>query len=90
MPHTVVPHTLGAEGTSDAGILRAVSIPNVGDPSELIRFAQDVEDAGWDGPRHFDAHAYRTEDEEGVWDFALGCMRTYNILREKGRPACPR
>jgi len=35
------------------------------------------------GPLHFDAHAYRTEDEEGVWDFALGCMRTYNILREK-------
>jgi len=44
-----------------------------------------LEDSGWDGPRHFDAHAYRTEDEDGVWDFALGCMRTYNILREKGR-----
>jgi xylose isomerase len=44
-----------------------------------------LEDAAWDGPRHFDAHAYRTEDEDGVWDFALGCMRTYNILREKAR-----
>jgi len=44
-----------------------------------------LEDSGWDGPRHFDAHAYRTEDEAGVWDFALGCMRTYNILREKAR-----
>src|SRR5687767_6495855 len=44
-----------------------------------------LEDAGWDGPRHFDAHAYRTEDEDGVWDFALGCMRTYNILRDKAR-----
>jgi len=32
------------------------------------------------GPRHFDAHAYRTEDEEGVWEFARGCMRTYKIL----------
>ncbi len=42
-----------------------------------------LEDSGWDGPRHFDAHAYRTEDEEGVWDFALGCMRSYNILKEK-------
>ena len=40
---------------------------------------------GYDGPRHFDAHAYRTEDEAGVWDFAAGCMRTYNILREKAK-----
>ncbi len=44
-----------------------------------------LEDSGWDGPRHFDAHAYRTEDQEGVWDFALGCMRSYNILKEKVR-----
>ncbi|HVS08731.1 MAG TPA: xylose isomerase [Planctomycetota bacterium] len=37
------------------------------------------------GPRHFDAHAYRTEDEQGVWDFARGCMRTYKILAERAR-----
>ena len=37
----------------------------------------------WEGMRHFDAHAYRTEDEAGVWDFASGCMRTYNLLRAK-------
>jgi xylose isomerase len=42
-----------------------------------------LEDATWDGMRHFDAHAYRTEDSEGVWDFARGCMRTYLILAEK-------
>jgi xylose isomerase len=41
--------------------------------------------AGYTGPRHFDAHAYRTENEQGVWDFALGCMRTYNIFKEKAR-----
>jgi len=33
--------------------------------------------------RHFDSHAYRTEDEAGVWDFAAGSMRTYLILKEK-------
>jgi xylose isomerase len=33
--------------------------------------------------RHFDSHAYRTEDEAGVWDFARGSMRTYLILKEK-------
>jgi len=44
-----------------------------------------LEDYGYDGPRHFDAHAYRTEDEAGVWDFCAGCMRTYLILREKVR-----
>jgi xylose isomerase len=37
------------------------------------------------GPRHFDAHAYRTEDEAGVWEFALGCMRTYNVLKVKAK-----
>ena len=42
-----------------------------------------LEDTGYDGPKHFDAHAFRTEDEAGVWVFAEGCMRTYNILREK-------
>ncbi len=44
-----------------------------------------LENAHYNGPRHFDAHAYRTEDVQGVWDFAAGCMRTYNILREKAR-----
>ena len=44
-----------------------------------------LEDSGWDGMRHFDAHAYRTEDADGVWDFARGCMRTYLILREKAQ-----
>jgi len=42
-----------------------------------------LEDARWDGARHFDAHPYRTEMGEGVWDFARGCMRSYLILKEK-------
>ncbi len=46
----------------------------------LVKFLEDV---GYQGPRHFDAHAYRTEDYEGVKDFACGCMRTYLILKEK-------
>jgi xylose isomerase len=44
-----------------------------------------LEESGYDGPRHFDAHAYRTEDTQGVWDFARGCMRTYLILKEKAK-----
>jgi xylose isomerase len=44
-----------------------------------------LEESGYDGPRHFDAHAYRTEDQEGVWAFAAGCMRTYLILKDKAR-----
>ena len=44
-----------------------------------------LEDSGWDGMRHFDAHAYRTEDADGVWEFARGCMRTYLILKDKAR-----
>jgi xylose isomerase len=44
-----------------------------------------LEESHYEGPRHFDAHAYRTENPEGVWDFARGCMRTYLILRDKAR-----
>ena len=44
-----------------------------------------LEESGYDGPRHFDAHAYRTENEQGVWDFARGCMRTYLVLKDKAR-----
>ncbi len=44
-----------------------------------------LEDAKWDGMRHFDAHPYRTDTAEGVWDFARGCMRTYLILADKAR-----
>jgi len=46
----------------------------------LVKFLEDV---AYSGSRHFDAHAYRTEDYEGVKDFARGCMRTYLILKEK-------
>jgi len=42
-----------------------------------------LEDNKYNGSRHFDAHSYRTEDYEGVKDFARGCMRTYLILKEK-------
>lgn len=46
----------------------------------LVKFLEDV---GYTGSRHFDAHAFRTEDYEGVKDFARGCMRTYLMLKEK-------
>jgi xylose isomerase len=48
----------------------------------LVKFLEDV---GYDGPRHFDAHAYRTEDYDGVRHFARGCMRTYLILKDKAK-----
>jgi xylose isomerase len=46
----------------------------------LVKFLEDV---GYEGPRAFDAHAYRTEDYDGVKEFARGCMRTYLILKDK-------
>jgi xylose isomerase len=48
----------------------------------LVKFLEDV---GYSGSRHFDAHAYRTEDYEGVKAFARGCMRTYLILKAKAK-----
>jgi xylose isomerase len=48
----------------------------------LVKFLEDV---GYDGSRHFDAHAYRTDGPDGVRSFARGCMRSYLILKEKAR-----
>ena len=48
----------------------------------LVKFLEDV---GYEGARHYDAHAYRTEDYEGVKDFARGCIRSYLILKEKAQ-----
>jgi xylose isomerase len=42
-----------------------------------------LENSNWPGMRHFDSHAYRTEDEAGVWEFAAYSMRTYLILKAK-------
>jgi xylose isomerase len=56
--------------------------------SESIKnlfFLVKLLEESYQGPRHFDAHAYRSEDQEGVWDFAAGCMRNYLILKEKAR-----
>jgi len=53
------------------------------DPRGAFFLVKLLEDARWTGMRHFDSHAYRTEDEDGVWDFALGSMRTYLILKDK-------
>jgi xylose isomerase len=42
-----------------------------------------LEDYGYMGPKHFDAHPLRTSDPDDVWEFAKGCMRTYLIFKEK-------
>jgi xylose isomerase len=48
----------------------------------VVKFLEDV---GYQGSRHFDAHAYRTEDLEGVKAFARGCMRTYDLMKERAK-----
>ncbi|MFD3418976.1 xylose isomerase [Streptomyces decoyicus] len=42
-----------------------------------------LETAGYDGPRHFDFKPPRTEDLDGVWTSAAGCMRNYLLLKER-------
>jgi xylose isomerase len=53
------------------------------DPKAAFFLVKLLEDSKWDGMRHFDSHAYRTEDQQGVCDFAAGRMRTYLILKDK-------
>ena len=42
-----------------------------------------LESAGYDGMRHFDFKPARTEDFDGIWVAAAGCMRNYLILKER-------
>jgi len=42
-----------------------------------------LEDYKYNGPRHFDAHAFRQSDYQDVKEFARGSMRIYQQLRDK-------
>jgi xylose isomerase len=55
------------------------------DLKEAFHLVRLLGHAGYAGPLHFDAHPYRSEDEDGVWEFARGCMRTYTALAERAR-----
>jgi xylose isomerase len=44
-----------------------------------------LEHGGYEGPKHFDFKPPRTEDMDGVWASAQGCMRNYLILQAKAR-----
>jgi xylose isomerase len=52
------------------------------DLKESFLVVRLLERAGYAGPLHFDAHSYRNENADGVWDFARGCMSTYRRLAE--------
>jgi xylose isomerase len=54
------------------------------DLKEAFLTVRLLERAGYSGPRHFDARAFRTEDDVDVYaSFARGCMRNYKILAAK-------
>ncbi|MFJ9821663.1 xylose isomerase, partial [Streptomyces sp. NPDC101151] len=54
-----------------------------GDLRQAFWLVDLLESAGYEGPRHFDFKPPRTEDMEGVWASAAGCMRNYLILKER-------
>ncbi len=52
-------------------------------PKQAFHLVKFLEDVGYSGSRHFDAHAFRSSGYEDVKAFARGCMRTYLILKDK-------
>ncbi len=54
-------------------------------PKQAFFLVKFLEDVGYGGMKHFDAHAYRTSDYADVKSFARGCMRTYLILKDKAQ-----
>ncbi|GAB4456777.1 MAG: xylose isomerase [Armatimonadaceae bacterium] len=82
----------------DAGKLFHIDLnaQKVGRFDQDLRFGQEdaknafflvrlLENSGYTGSRHFDAHALRTSDPEDVLEFAKGNMRSYLILKEKAK-----
>ncbi|MFF0220237.1 xylose isomerase [Streptomyces vinaceus] len=54
-----------------------------GDLRQAFWLVDLLESAPYTGPRHFDFKPPRTEDADGVWASAAGCMRNYLILKER-------
>ncbi|WP_189133938.1 xylose isomerase [Wenjunlia tyrosinilytica] len=54
-----------------------------GDLRQAFWLVDLLESAGYTGPRHFDFKPPRTEDFDGVWASAAGCMRNYLVLKRK-------
>jgi xylose isomerase len=54
-----------------------------GDLRQAFWLVDLLESAGYAGPRHFDFKPPRTEDIDGVWASAAGCMRNYLILKDR-------
>ncbi|MFC5907088.1 xylose isomerase [Streptacidiphilus monticola] len=54
-----------------------------GDLRQAFWLVDLLESAGYEGPRHFDFKPPRTEDFDGVWASAAGCMQNYLLLKEK-------
>ncbi len=57
------------------------------DLKECFFIVKLMVDEKFAGIKAFDCHPYRTEDEDGVWDFVERNMRTYKILEEKAYEA---
>jgi xylose isomerase len=55
------------------------------DLKEAFLLVRLLDRAGYAGPLAFDAHSYRNENPDGVWDFVRGCMTTYTALSERAR-----
>ncbi|PZT77736.1 MULTISPECIES: xylose isomerase [unclassified Streptomyces] len=54
-----------------------------GDLRQAFWLVDLLESSDYTGPRHFDFKPPRTEDYDGVWASAAGCMRNYLILKER-------
>ena len=54
-------------------------------PKHAFFLVKLLEDYKYNGPRHFDGHAFRQSDYEDVKEFARGGMRTYQLMAEKAK-----
>ena len=54
-----------------------------GDLRQAFWLVDLLESAGYQGMRHFDFKPPRTEDYDGIWASAAGCIRNYLILKER-------
>ncbi len=75
----------GSEDLKQAFLLVRLLEGTDPDAAKAPRGAHPARQARYTGPLHFDSHPYRTEDDAGVWEFAVGSMRTYKLLHHRAK-----
>ena len=53
--------------------------------SDSFFLVKQLAESGYGGPLHFDVDPQHVDNSDGIWDFVVGCTRTYRALAAKAK-----